>query len=306
MDLSKIHVITSLTNPIRYKSRYKLYDKWLKHMHDSGINPWTVEVAFGHRKFHTDPSNPRNLQMRSHNECWLKECSLNLLVQRLPDDWEYVCVIDADVDFIEYPCGGWLEETWHQLQHYEVIQMWENAIDMKSHGGVYQLHKSFMYCYLHNEPYSGKYGSYYHPGFAWAYSRKAWNGFGGLIDHAILGSGDHHMANCLIGMGNRSLPKDIHQDYKDRVLAWEKNALSTVKMDVGYLPTTIRHHFHGPKKARQYVQRWKILIDNGFDPDYDLKRDHNGLWQLTDRNWKLRDGIRAYFRGRNEDSIENF
>jgi hypothetical protein len=34
----------------------------------------------------------------------------------------------------------------------------------------------------------------------------------------------------------------------------------------------------------------------------DIKRDWQGLWQLTDRKIRLRDELRAYFRSRDEDS----
>lgn len=35
-----------------------------------------------------------------------------------------------------------------------------------------------------------------------------------------------------------------------------------------------------------------------------LRRDWQGLWQLADDAWRLRDDIRGYFRARNEDSID--
>jgi hypothetical protein len=38
-----------------------------------------------------------------------------------------------------------------------------------------------------------------------------------------------------------------------------------------------------------------------FDPDLDLIRDYQGLWQLSGRNPKLRDGLRAYAKMRKED-----
>jgi hypothetical protein len=60
--------------------------------------------------------------------------------------------------------------------------------------------------------------------------------------------------------------------------------------------------FHGSTVNRAYSQRWKLLGRTGFDPDLDLKRDWQGLWQLTDHNPELRDGLRAYARLRDEDS----
>jgi len=55
---------------------------------------------------------------------------------------------------------------------------------------------------------------------------------------------------------------------------------------------------------RHYSDRWKILVDNKYNPESDLKRDAQGLYSLTDRSPGLRDGIRTYFRSRNEDSID--
>ena len=60
----------------------------------------------------------------------------------------------------------------------------------------------------------------------------------------------------------------------------------------------------GAKRNRSYDQRWKFLAQSGYDPQLDLKRDWQGLYQLTDRSATLRDGIRQYARMRNEDSTE--
>jgi hypothetical protein len=68
------------------------------------------------------------------------------------------------------------------------------------------------------------------------------------------------------------------------------------------------HYFHGAKRQRGYADRWRILAENRFNPDDDLSRDAQGLYQLMDRheprNVRLRDQLRHYFRSRNEDSIE--
>jgi hypothetical protein len=66
----------------------------------------------------------------------------------------------------------------------------------------------------------------------------------------------------------------------------------------------MNHMFHGAKRNRAYDQRWKLLAQAGYDPHLDLKRDWQGLYQLTDRSVILRDGIRQYARMRNEDGTE--
>jgi hypothetical protein len=77
-----------------------------------------------------------------------------------------------------------------------------------------------------------------------------------------------------------------------------------IRRNVGYVDGLLAHHWHGRKADRRYRDRWKILVDNNYDPDLDLKRDAQGLYQLTDRCIKLRDDLRSYFRSRNEDSID--
>jgi hypothetical protein len=124
---------------------------------------------------------------------------------------------------------------------------------------------------------------------------------GGLIDWAILGSADWHMATALVGTVRRSLQSGFSQRYIDLCLQWQNRAEGLIRRNVGYMSGTMLHYFHGRKAGRNYDQRWKFLVRAGFDPDLDLKRDWQGVWQLTERNIMLRDGLRAYARMRQED-----
>lgn len=295
-------ILTTYFNPVRYKSRIRVHEKFIKYWKKSGVEPYVVEVAFGNRPFQvTHKANPKHLQLRTLDEIWHKEQSLNLLVQRLPRDWKYIAIVDNDVVGMD---GGmkWLKETEEQLQHYEIVQMFQSALDLGPFGETLHKHDGFMYSYLNGKPFTRAYGGW-HPGYAWAYTRKAWNTMGGLIDGAILGSGDDHMAKSLIGKGKDSLPNGLTQGYVDMVDIWEERA-KALKKDVGYVRTSIFHFFHGPKKSRKYWQRWDILKDCKYDPFRDIKQDWQGLYQLGDRSTKLRDLIRGYLRSRREDSID--
>ena len=68
------------------------------------------------------------------------------------------------------------------------------------------------------------------------------------------------------------------------------------------MPGLIHHHWHCRKANRKYVERWSILVDNGFDPALDLRCEPSGLLKLTKRSRGLRDGIRDYFEQRNDDA----
>lgn len=302
-----LHVLTVCFNPMRFHRRYDLHARFHDHLASfEQARPWTVEVAIGEREFEvTAAGNPSHLQLRTRSSVWLKENALNLLVERLPLGWQYVAFVDADVTFLD---PHWVDNTLHALQHYDVVQPWSHATDLGPNGEPLLTFKGFGYGYVEGiDPGPIQRGSGFtakwHPGFAWAFRREAIDAVGGLIDYSILGSADHLMAHALIGRLTDALPGNLSEGYKAACLRWEQDA-KALRQNVGYVPGTILHHWHGSKANRQYANRWKILADCGFDPVVDLRRDWQGLWQLTDRSIPLRDALRRYFSARNEDSVE--
>ena len=65
------------------------------------------------------------------------------------------------------------------------------------------------------------------------------------------------------------------------------------------------HNWHGRKAGRQYQSRWEILEKWQFDPQTDLTKNVQGVYELSTKRTGLRDDIKAYFRRREEDGIEN-
>lgn len=193
-------------------------------------------------------------------------------------------------------------------------------VDDVEAGHRLQTHSGFAYMYQQNggnppggrscSPYYGVgqgRGIFWHPDFAWAARREAIDHLGGLIDFAVLGSADHHMAMALIGQAPRTLNKGLSSNYRAQVMDWQDLAERHIQRDIGFVDGTLLHHWHGKKRDRRYTDRWQILVEHKFDPRTDLKRDWQGLWQLrveSPRQICLRDSVRAYFRSRNEDSID--
>lgn len=298
---SDLHVIAVISNPIRFRSRYVLYKDFEKRMLDAGVTLYTVEVAFGARPFEiTRHDNPHHIQYRTYEELWHKENMINVALTRLPHHWEYMAWIDADIGFCN---PQWATETIQQLQHHMVVQMFAECYDLGPSFESIQKHQGFAWSYLHNCKRGPAY-THWHPGYAWAARREAIEGVGGLLDIAILGAGDHHMALALIGDAKSSIPGKAHPNYARHIMAWQERAERVIKRDIGYTHGAIFHYWHGKKAARKYVERWAILLDNKFDPDADIIKDPQGLWQLNTPNIKLRDQIRLYFRQRNEDGID--
>lgn len=314
----RLHVATMLENPQRWRSRYWNYWMFERECEAAGAILYTAEIAFGERHFEvTRPDDPRHLQLRTTSEIWHKENALNLLMQRLPADAKYVAWIDADVKFTR---ADWAQETLQLLQHYDVVQMFSHAQDVGPEYEPLRTTPGFLYKWVEERPkphdanfgasrqaygyYSVGSGKFWHPGFAWAAKRSALDRVGMLIDWAILGSGDWHMAAALVGQVNRSLCSGYSPAYIRKCRDWQEQAEKHIRRNVGYLPGLVNHFFHGAKRNRAYDQRWRLLAQAGYDPQLDLKRDWQGLYQLTERSMMLRDGIRQYGRMRNEDSTE--
>lgn len=314
-----LYVISPIFNSQRYRSRWKLYEDFIEYVCDSGnAHLVTVECSFGERSkvFKEQISEKHTIiHVNTSSEIWIKENLINIGFQFLPDTWKYVSWIDSDITFARQ---DWVGETIHQLQHYHLIQMFKEALDLDMNNNPYQIHTGFMYSYheflMGCKPKS--YDDYYclnqkdrktewHPGFAFAATRYAIDKLGGLIDFAILGSADRHMCHSLIGSPiEKHLHKNLTSSYKKHVQIWQQRAEKFIQRNVGYMDGLLLHSFHGRKANRKYGDRWKILIENKFEPEWDLVRNSQGVLVLSENKIKLRDQCRLYFKQRLED--ENY
>ena len=282
-------------------------------MECSGAHLYTVEIQQGDRPFEvTQEHNKYHLQLRTYHELWHKEAALNLLINRLPPEAKYIAWIDADITFVN---NRWVQETLQFLQHYEVVQLFSHAQDVcenfepvKDPTKGMQILPSMLYKVVNGLGWDKKAGLAYglnidfgHPGYAWAARRSAIDTFGGLIDWSICGANDRHMAFGLIGRIAETVHPMMNFAFGNAMEVWQQRALR-LNQNIGYVPGLICHHWHGNKVNRRYMDRWKILTDNSFDPYMDIYRDAQGLYQLSPNKPRLRDDLRQYFTQRNEDA----
>ena len=330
-------VITAISNPVRFKTRFALYRKFKQHVtRELNLNLITVECAYGNRDhqlsddmsdevcIHNTLCNDVktiDVRVRNKTQVWLKENLWNIGIRYLPDNCKYVLFADADIQFVN---PNFATELVNSLQEYRVVQPFETACDMGPEGQVFDVHRSFGYCYAHGWEWRPKpdgvggyyapkpadkknptgYGNPFHPGFAMAFRKSVLDKMN-LLEVGILGAGDHHMCSALIGKTRLSMPSKIHPNYKKIVLNWEARAKEVVNGMFGYVNGTILHNFHGAKKNRKYVSRWDILIEHNYDPEKDSYKNSQGVLELEeDKAPGLRDAIKNYFRSRNEDSPE--
>jgi hypothetical protein len=297
----KLHVIAVISNPCLYAIRYILMKEFAKRMEvdEKDVILYVVELAYGKQRFLvTDPKNPRHLQIRTQVPLWHKENMINVGVTRLlPANWKAMAWIDADVEFEN---TSWASDTLKVLNgSKDIVQLFSHCLDMKLDKSTSRVFSSFGYQYSKKSPYYGVGPDFWHPGYAWACSRKAYEKMGGLFDKGILGSGDHVMSFAMIGHANKSANERYSDAYKQSAIDFQDRV---VNLRLGYIPGVIRHHYHGSKKNRQYSERWEILIRYNYDPDIHLDYNKDGII-VPSKHFPegLKTDIFTYFAERNED-----
>jgi hypothetical protein len=294
-----LHVIAVTSNPCQFARRYILAREFLSRMEqEANVKVYVVELAYRDQQFYvTDKKNPRHLQIHGTIPLWHKENMINIGVKLLPSNWKAMAWIDADVEFENV---NWAMDTLKVLNGCrDVVQLFSHAVDMNKHMEAMSIFPSFGFQYSKKSRYGGTGINMWHPGYAWACTKKAYDRMGGLYEYSILGSGDHNMSFSFIGQPDKSLNVDTTNAYKESLRLFQKRA---AQLRLGYVPGVIRHHFHGAKKNRKYHERWQILVDNAYNPFIHITKNRDGLLVPTELcPQKMLDEILAYFAERNED-----
>lgn len=295
-----LYVILTYFNYCKSKRRQQLFLEFVERMKSNrGIKIVVVEATYQNDAYDL-PSRisgvSQHIGFRVKDRIWLKENLINLAVQRLPKDWNVMAWIDADITFLN---TEWVQETLRALELNDVLQLFQTCIQMGPDGEAVKIDHGFGYTHAQSVivPTSA-YGTAWHPGFAWAMTKSAYMQMGGLVDFAILGSGDRHMALAWIGKVTSSHPGCVSKNYAAELLEFQKRCAG---LRLGYIRGTILHHYHGKLENRQYQKRWSILTNGVYMPRLDIQKNENGLIELTKRGERFAAAISNYFVERKED-----
>lgn len=298
---NKLNVIIVISNPCQFAKRYILCREFIKRIEEEeeNVNLYIVEMIYPNQKFIiTNNKNKNHLQLKTTTPIWHKENMINLGVKYLlPTNYKAFAWIDADIEFEN---NSWALDTLKILNGCkDVVQLFSHAIDMDKDKNTLNIFNGFGYCFSKQKNYTTKGKDYWHPGYAWAMTRKAYEKSNGLYELGILGSGDNIMALSLINKVENVLHYDYHEDYKNSILEYQKN---TKNLRLGYVPGVIRHHYHGSKADRKYTERWQILIHHQYSPIQHLIYDSKGIIITNDKFTKeFEKDIFNYFKERKED-----
>jgi hypothetical protein len=294
-----LHVIAVISNPCLFAKRYILMKEFIYRMQqEENVHLYIVELLYpGQKYIITERSNKNHLQLKTDVPLWHKENMINLAVKKLlPKNYQAFAWIDADIEF-ENP--NWAHDCLKILNgKCDIVQLFSHCIDLDNNDNAMNTFNSAGFQYSKGKKYVNKGSNYWHPGFAWAMTRTAYEKINGLYDKGILGSGDNIMLFCLMGMGLKALNSDSSEGYKQSILDYQSKINN---LRFGYVPGVIRHYFHGSKKNRKYSERWQILVAHGYTPSM-ISYDSDGVIVPNDTfPEQLKVDILNYFKERNED-----
>jgi hypothetical protein len=298
---NKLNVIIVISNPCLYAKRYILLKEFVKRIEEEeeNVELYIVELIYKDQKFIiTDKKNKNHLQLKTETPIWHKENMINLGVKYLlPKDYKAFAWIDADIEFDN---NTWALDTLKILNGCkDIVQLFSHCLDLSSTNTNLNIFNSFGYSYCNNKEYSSKIGDYWHPGYAWAITRKAYEKLGGLYDKGILGSGDQIIALSLINKTKYTTNINYSDDYIESINEYQKRARF---LRLGYTPGVIKHYWHGTKQNRGYTNRWQILIKHNYSPKKHLQYDKIGILEPNKEfNEEFKKDIMDYFMSRKED-----
>ncbi len=302
-----LYVVTCISNPKEYKSRYDLYHAFKKYInkHDN-VKLYTIELAIGDQEFMVTEANDEfATQVRGSQEIWHKENLMNIAIANLPEEAKYVAWVDADIQFAN---PNWAQDTIDALQTHNVVQMFSEYVDLGPEHQIINKTPSFVARWLEEKSqgidpaYESKFKGA--TGLAWAAKRDVLINTNYLLDWCIIGSSDWYMAYTMTGAGSKLYEPWMSDGYVLALLYYRELCDKYVGGKVGCVNGAAIHYWHGPKSKRGYNWRWNILKENKFDPIRDLEYNEDGLLVLRETQSKMHEQIKHYFVTRDEDSKE--
>lgn len=277
-------------NPAGWQRPPRLLYETCESVVAAGITPVVAQLVLPGRSPSPLPAGVRQIVYQSDSVLFHKENLWNLTARETSED--KILFLDGDIYFSRRDIFDAVSEC---LDTHDIIQPFSAACWLAKDGGVELVREpAVMAVAAGEQPVLGK----YHPGFAWALTRKAFDDIGGFFERHPLGGGDAAIAFSLTP-GEPRLPKtdnhafamsEPYKAYRDRVLS--------LNLKIGWVDGSVYHLWHGDRKDRGYEERYKFLPPHN-NGEYPLRNRPDGLleWDSPECNAKAL----AYFARRMED-----
>jgi hypothetical protein len=233
----------------------------------------------------------------SEDDLWHKECAINFLLKKIPENYAKIIVSDCDLVFNE---SGWVEKTSDLLNQHVFVQPYDK---IKYLGPVEGSCDSF-YAGIVSHMQKSSVVDFGNPGALVAYRRDYLRAVGGLFDKCVVGGGDtiNIIPFFMDNFHKLDFLNRICPDTRIEVLDYINNCVDFIEKSklgsAAYLKDVVLTHlFHGMIKHRQYDSRYNIINKITFNNNFNKKND---LYQITS-NEKLKNNLKNYLIDRKED-----
>lgn len=327
MKRKPLWVITTYYNPAGYQTRSQNFHTFRRYL---DVPLLVIELAEpGQHQLQNDDADIL-VKVLGNNLIWQKERLLNLAIDELPADVEFVAWVDCDVIFANQ---DWVRETQVILQSGRTfVQLFEKVSHLPQHILPEQISPEScknVKALFSEQSFASSivYGDYFDPdirpgrtdmesgtvapgsklpiahGVAWAGNRKELQEKG-LYDACIIGGGDKAMALAIIGFSDKLITqRPMTTPQMNHYLNWAGQFESNQIEQIGFVSGTVFHLWHGRFARRNYVKRHEILKQLNFDPGIHLELTESGIWRWTQNATALESRVREYFFERSEDTL---
>jgi hypothetical protein len=275
-----IAVVTNFYNPSKKYIKIKNYYTFKEKL---GTKLYTIEAAFGNEPF-VLPKDDGMFQVRCKNLIWQQYTLVNLVIKMLPDKYDKVVWVDADIIFEDQ---NWLETIDDMLDDYKIVQNYSKASLLYSDGSVVEEKESVAANALETlkDPKIDSFSSSldmsskHATGFSWGVRREVIEKHG-IYEHWITGSCDNAFVLGIWGdWENNFIKTRLNQKMKDHFFEWAIPFHEYIDKNVSYRIGSIKHLWHG---MRNYKKRWNCL--QNFNPYKDLGHGENGTLEWKSDN----------------------
>ncbi len=292
----KLAFILCHFNPVGWQSSRENYLRTLHHLRSHTTDIFSAEVAFEGQEFVSSSSTLR-IRASDKHLLWQKERMLNLLVERLPMEYDKVAWIDADLIFLN---PSLVRDAIEAVQKYKAVQLFSHVLYATHEGRLRSAKRSVGWRGSRLvEPLKDNRELRCNPGIGFVLRRSVFP----LYDKMIVGGGDQANLEAWTGLRTPFMVSRVPPVLSVHYERWAAQAFEKVDGSIGYIPGHCVHLFHGIAENRHYDRRWLALRRFNYDPERDIVVDpENGLLTFTDScDVSLRRAVERHFFARRED-----
>jgi hypothetical protein len=299
-------------NPMHWRRRRENYARFREAL---ALPLVTVELGYDDRFDLGAGDADILIQIPAADVMWQKERLLNLALAATPPHVDKLVAIDGDVIF---PRAEIWEEVSRALDRTPLLQPFSHVYYLLADHPLdfAQIEATLPACagfgWLRSEgrstldlcnpdwrnPHDLPPVSY---GLAWAFRRELF-AERGFYDAWVIGGGTR--VHCFASAGLWSEAADAMRftpPVREHFRAWAKGFHAAVGDRWGCVPGAVAHLWHGTIGGRRFRQRYEDFARFEFDPHSDLALDDHGAWRWSSAKSAMKNYVREYFAGRQED-----